>query len=248
MADYVCKGQDFKVLDHGYIKIIDWMGSDEAVIEAARMSTGKGFQGWGPGMRCKECGWRDDDIVNKPHYIPHSDLHLHVVERVSGDMNLLDYLWRNHHTSPFEMCELHIEVNAPVLVWRQWMRHRTQSYNEASARYSKMSEDHYLPDPERVQAQGKKNKQGSDGKLDPLAVKHFLETCELQQKQIYESYEFFIEEDGIANETARLNSPRLSLLQGQGEDGPEELAGDAAAQDAPSRAVGDPHVCGDYWE
>ena len=35
-----------KVLDHGYVKLIDSMGTDETVIEAARMSTGKGFEGW----------------------------------------------------------------------------------------------------------------------------------------------------------------------------------------------------------
>ena len=34
------------VLDHGYIEIIETWGSDERIIEAARMSTNKGFQGW----------------------------------------------------------------------------------------------------------------------------------------------------------------------------------------------------------
>lgn len=28
---------------HGYIKLVDWWGSDEKIIEAARMSTDKGF-------------------------------------------------------------------------------------------------------------------------------------------------------------------------------------------------------------
>ena len=32
-----------KVLDHGYVKLIASMGSDEAIVEAARMSTGRGF-------------------------------------------------------------------------------------------------------------------------------------------------------------------------------------------------------------
>jgi hypothetical protein len=35
------------VLDHGYVSFIESWGSDERVIEAARMSTQKGFEGGG---------------------------------------------------------------------------------------------------------------------------------------------------------------------------------------------------------
>jgi thymidylate synthase (FAD) len=38
-----------QVLDHGYVELVESWGSEEGIIEAARMSTGKGFQGWGPG-------------------------------------------------------------------------------------------------------------------------------------------------------------------------------------------------------
>ncbi len=37
---------EIKILDSGYIKLIETWGSDERFIEAARMSTGKGFKGW----------------------------------------------------------------------------------------------------------------------------------------------------------------------------------------------------------
>ena len=120
MADYVCKGQSWDVLDHGRITLIDWMGADETVIESARMSTGKGFQGWESGMRCSVCGQREGEIVGTCGDGAH-----HIMEKVSGDMNLLDYLWRNGHSTPFEMCELHIEVQAPIMVFREWHRHRT---------------------------------------------------------------------------------------------------------------------------
>ena len=39
--------EEMKVLDHGYVKLIETYGSDSSIIEAARMSTGKGFLGWG---------------------------------------------------------------------------------------------------------------------------------------------------------------------------------------------------------
>jgi thymidylate synthase (FAD) len=35
-------GQPFKVLDDGFVRVIDYMGSDESVVQAARVSYGKG--------------------------------------------------------------------------------------------------------------------------------------------------------------------------------------------------------------
>ncbi len=48
-----------KVLDHGYCELVETWGSDERIVEAARMSTAKGFQGWGP--TCDVCGNGDVD-------------------------------------------------------------------------------------------------------------------------------------------------------------------------------------------
>jgi hypothetical protein len=46
------------VLDHGYIRLIESWGSDERIIEAARMSTNKGFQGWGNTVKsCPTCNF-----------------------------------------------------------------------------------------------------------------------------------------------------------------------------------------------
>jgi thymidylate synthase (FAD) len=36
-----------RLLDHGYVRLVETWGSDERIIEAARMSTQKGFEGWG---------------------------------------------------------------------------------------------------------------------------------------------------------------------------------------------------------
>jgi len=49
-----------QILDHGYIEYVEHWGSDERIIEAARMSTGKGFLGWGliRGGKCEVCDWR----------------------------------------------------------------------------------------------------------------------------------------------------------------------------------------------
>lgn len=115
-----------KVLDCGYIELIESWGSDERIIEAARMSTGKGFNGWGtPGA--------------------------------PGDEKLLAYLYNHKHMTPFEMAGVVIEVKAPIFVFREWHRHRTQSYNEMSARYIPLPDENYIPTIERVMMSGGTN-------------------------------------------------------------------------------------------
>jgi thymidylate synthase (FAD) len=118
-----------QILDHGYLQYVEHWGSDERIIEAARMSTGKGFLGWGSS--------------DKP-----------------GDENLLRFLHTKKHTSPFEMAGMVIEVQAPIMVFREWHRHRTQSYNEMSARYTPLPNVNYVPSVERLMMGGDgKNKQ-----------------------------------------------------------------------------------------
>lgn len=78
----------------------------------------------------------------------------------SGE-KLLAYLWENGHLSPFEQVQLKFYVKAPIFVLRQWMRHRTFSFNEQSHRYSEASEEYYAP--LWFSTQDTKNKQGSEG-------------------------------------------------------------------------------------
>lgn len=68
----------------------------------------------------------------------------------STDLRLLRYLHTHRHTGPFEFAGATIEIQAPVFVARQWQRHRTQSYNEASARYAPLPELDHLPTADRV--------------------------------------------------------------------------------------------------
>src|SRR6185503_21212421 len=122
---------EIKVLDHGYVKLIETWGSDERIIEAARMSTNKGFLGWG-------------------------------TEEKPGDEKLLKYLYEHKHHTPFEMAGMIIEVQAPIFVFREWHRHRTQSYNELSARYTPLPDVNYVPSLERISTMDQKNKQASN--------------------------------------------------------------------------------------
>ena len=83
-------------------------------------------------------------------------------EDEGSDAKLIRYLWKNKHTTPFESVTFTFEVKAPIFVFRQWHRHRTQSYNELSARYRELPEEFYLPRPEDVGVQSKSSKQARD--------------------------------------------------------------------------------------
>lgn len=87
-------------------------------------------------------------------------------EDQGSDTRLINYLWRNHHTTPFEAVTFTFEVKAPIFVFRQWHRHRTWSFNELSARYRPLPEEYYLPDPDKVGVQSASNKQMRDVQVE----------------------------------------------------------------------------------
>jgi thymidylate synthase (FAD) len=125
-----------------------------------------------------------------------------------GDEKLLRFLWEHKHATPFEMAGLVIEVQAPIFVFREWHRHRTQSYNELSARYTALPDLFYIPSHERLKAakQSASNKQGSaDGFSDEDAEKiaACLTTCYQNARYNYET----LLQVGVAREIARLVIP-----------------------------------------
>ncbi|HQE61427.1 MAG TPA: FAD-dependent thymidylate synthase, partial [Candidatus Latescibacteria bacterium] len=81
-------------------------------------------------------------------------------KKASDDKGLIAYLMRHRHTTPFEMVDLKFLVKLPIFVARQWIRHRTASVNELSARYSVMADEFYLPKKEDVRYQSTLNRQG----------------------------------------------------------------------------------------
>lgn len=83
-------------------------------------------------------------------------------EDEKSDTKLINYLWSHHHTTPFESVTFKFDIKAPIFVLRQWHRHRTQSYNELSARYRELPEEYYVPKPEDIGQQSKSSKQARD--------------------------------------------------------------------------------------
>jgi len=128
--------QKIDVLDHGFIRLIDSMGSDLSIARNARVSY--------------DAEWRAG-------------------EDKGSDKRLINYLYNNGHNTPFEAVTFNFEVKAPIFVFRQWHRHRTQSYNELSARYKELPEEFYVPEAHLIGTQNSDNKQ----MRDPLTKEEF---------------------------------------------------------------------------
>jgi thymidylate synthase (FAD) len=225
------------VLDHGYVQLVETWGSDERVVEAARMSTGKGFLGWGAGeadtkkriVRFKEttgalyggvnhpdrCECQGNEDTPHTHYgdasfacARCSCTTYRPVVPGTDDEKLLRYLYENKHDTPFEMAGMVIEVQAPIFVFREWHRHRTQSYNEMSARYTPLPDLNYVPTVERLLMNGGANKQaGSTGaELSELGAEGFQRALERMYKRDEEEYQAALA-CGVPKELARLVLP-----------------------------------------
>ncbi len=77
--------------------------------------------------------------------------------RDTGNIDkLIGFLYRNKHMSPFEHGSFTFFVDTPIFVAREFMRHRTWSYNETSGRYKELDPRFYLvPDDRPLVQEGK---------------------------------------------------------------------------------------------
>lgn len=124
----------------------------------------------------------------------------------------LNYMMEHYHSTPFQMCEIKFYVKCPIFVARQWMRHRSFSYNEESLRYTDASGvDFYLPELDRIQGQSETNKQSSSGIVidKPQKAQNLIREAENHAINIYNE----LIELGVSREIARIVLPTASYTQ-----------------------------------
>jgi thymidylate synthase (FAD) len=120
-----------------------------------------------------------------------------------ADAKLLHYLACHRHTSPFEMVTTVWQIRAPLFVARQWMRHRTGSFNEKSLRYvEETALEFHVPTVWRKQSIT--NKQASEGAIDEqdLMTRQYRTAIHNAIK----AYNVLIA-NGVAREQARMVLP-----------------------------------------
>lgn len=155
-----------------YVRLVDHMGNDSSIVQAARVSYGDG------------------------------------TKSVNEDRQLIRYLMRHAHTTPFEMVDFKFHVKVPIFVARQWLRHRTASVNELSARYSVVRDEYWTPDEYRKQSSVNKQCSEDGGFVDEDALKSQQHSCDLA----FDVYEGLLER-GVSRELARTHLPQSTMTE-----------------------------------
>lgn len=119
------------------------------------------------------------------------------------DIKLMHYLSRHQHMTPFEHQSVTFKVVLPLFVAREWMRHRTQSYNEVSMRYSSDPVGKFYF-PEKWRKQAKQNRQSSvDGVINQKECTQILKCA---YDHALDSYKLLLK-NGVCREQARAVVP-----------------------------------------
>lgn len=176
------------VLNLGYVSLIDVMGNDLEVANAARVSFDKRSE------------LNEDGSLKKK------------------DQSLINFLWKEEHTSPFRHCVLSFEIYAPLMVARQHWKYAVAStfvddqngWNESSRRYITEEPAFYIPAAGDWRSAPENSKQGSGDPINyglgiELTMKLF-NLIEAAEKDYTHALEM-----GVCPEQARLFLPAYGM-------------------------------------
>lgn len=153
------------------LELIDHMGSDLRVVQAARVSYAGDTETW----------------------------------RGEKDAKLIRYLIQHGHWSPFEHCTMTVLVKCPLFIRSQWHRHRSWAFNEISRRYTSEEIEFYIP--RMLHLQAERNRQASDGRLDPDEYEIATTTLRVMNELTERAYWSLLRQ-GVAREQARMVLPQ----------------------------------------
>ena len=194
-----------QVLDHGSIELIDSMGGDLSIVNAARTSFDSRsllHYKWCPAVSgdesCKCPIQARDGVVVSPVDASHL---------AKRDAGLINFLMKHRHGTPFEMVEFMFQVEAPIFVLREWHRHRIASINEMSGRYVELERKFYVPHRDDIREQVGKAGSYTYERVenDSLAELTRLDITDASNSA-FDAYEAMLKR-GIAREVARLVLP-----------------------------------------
>jgi thymidylate synthase (FAD) len=176
-------GKRIDVLDNGYVRLVDVLGDDLSVVNAARVSYDK-----------------------------------EAIEFTPKDENLIRFLIREGHTSPFRHAALTFEVYAPLFVARQWWKYAVGSthvddqngWNESSRRYITEAEEFYVPSASNWRSKPENSKQGSGEPIHFSLGSHYTNKLKEMIKISTDLYHEAMS-DNVAPEIARLFLPAYGM-------------------------------------
>lgn len=177
-----------KVLDKGYVRLVNSWGTELDIANSARVSYDK------------ESKLRDDGSLNL------------------NDQKLINFLVKHKHDSTLRHCGFTFEVYAPLMIARQWYKHAVSSthvedqlgWNESSRRYVTENEEFYIPGHDQWRSKPENSKQGSGEPVNPAMGKNLslkLEEYIQAGEDLYATALDF----NIAPEQARLFLPAYGM-------------------------------------
>lgn len=135
------------------------------------------------------------------------------VARVSNPSNqlnsetsdkLIAYMVKNKHWSPFEMCDMTVEIVTSRGIAQQILRHRSFSFQEFSQRYAEVTDFEAI----QLRKSGTTNRQSSSEAFDPI-IDGNVEASRLIENHLKESEDLYksLLNAGVAKECARFVLP-----------------------------------------
>ena len=165
--------------------LIDHMGNDLSVVNAARVSFGKSSS-------------MDEDNMGVWHL-------------KQGDVKLIKYLAKHKHLSPFGHAFASFHVKAPIFVARQLVKYSYLRWNEVSRRYVDDEPEFYVPDVWRGRSADKK--QGSEGIVEPVIYGKVGGTTPTDFAYGDLTLYNMLLEQGVAPEQARMVLPQSTMTE-----------------------------------
>ena len=178
------------------VTLLDSMGSDLSVVNAARVSFHK-----------------ESDWVNEFGMVPRKgEVDFYLGDR---DAKLIKYLATHEHKSPFNHCFVSFRVKAPIFVARQLVKHKFLPWNEVSRRYVDDEPEFFIPEVWRKRADNVK--QGSseeffsaEGYASGKTIHQ--KACEQVSLIALDCYERMLEL-GVCPEQARMVLPQNTMTE-----------------------------------
>jgi len=173
-------------LDFGHVQLVDYMGSDLSVVNAARVSFNKessweGEQHWSGSITGKKLSDKDQKLIK--------------------------YLAKHNHFTPFCHPQISLRIKCPIFVRAQLGKHQVGLVmNEVSRRYVTFEPEIYVPLWRNAPTDGAK--QGSSGAIEDMDLCIRLrQEYDTIAKECLDLYSKLIQ-DGVAPEQARSILPQ----------------------------------------
>ena len=176
------------------VSLIDTLGTDLTVVNAARVSFAK--------ESCLEVVGYEEEVDLDSRSVSS----IPILKLKNGDEKLINFLAEHNHWSPFAHPQLQFRIKAPIFVARQLGKHQVGLiWNEISRRYVDNEPEFYFPDKWR-----KKNPDKKQGSMeDEFVDLTFAENCTVKSvASICLNLYTAMLEQGVCAEQARMVLPQ----------------------------------------